>query len=319
MFPAESLDLIKGLNYLKGQLGLAIKRAGKVVELMHILSKLRDPQSELLLFRSCMGIAKLLFGLRICQPKGMRVERGDKEHRGLWRLSTRPIRYGGLGLYSASEESQYAFIASRLQSWDLQDHVYRRRKKRLLTFWLVHLRGDRHLGQQMSLFLSVNRKHTCVNLNGVSPFTGIRYATFTVGQATLMATSGKVSKHDKACRNNGHVFILFSFDIFGFLALEAVGLLKRVQKVMHSNVMTPRSRDFVFQRIGFAIQKGLITQLVARLPAKSMCAATGKEGFVGDCLTRTREELEVEKHRERQRDVRATTRDACKREETREK
>ncbi|GJY05395.1 RNA-directed DNA polymerase, eukaryota, partial [Tanacetum coccineum] len=62
------------------------------------------------------------------------------------------------------------------------------------------------------------------------------------------------------------VIIPFAFDTFGFLAPEAVELLSRVQRVMHSNVMTPRSTDVVFKRIGFAIQKGLAAQLVARLP-----------------------------------------------------
>ncbi|GJX43750.1 kinase RLK-Pelle-CrRLK1L-1 family protein, partial [Tanacetum coccineum] len=47
---------------------LAVKRASRAVELMSLLPSLRDPQSELLLLRSCMGVAKLLFGLRTCQP-----------------------------------------------------------------------------------------------------------------------------------------------------------------------------------------------------------------------------------------------------------
>ncbi|GKE54220.1 putative reverse transcriptase domain-containing protein [Tanacetum coccineum] len=47
---------------------LAVKRASRAVELMSLLPRLRDPQSELLLLRSCMGVAKLLFGLRTCQP-----------------------------------------------------------------------------------------------------------------------------------------------------------------------------------------------------------------------------------------------------------
>ncbi|PNX94523.1 ATPase family aaa domain-containing protein [Trifolium pratense] len=54
---------------------------------------------------------------------------------------------------------------------------------------------------------------------------------------------------------------------FGFLAPEAVDLLGRVQKVMHSNIVSPRSMNVVFRRIGFAIQKGLAAQLVARLPS----------------------------------------------------
>jgi len=46
---------------------LAMKRASRAAELMHLLPQLRDPQSQLLLLRSRMG-AKLFFGLRMCQP-----------------------------------------------------------------------------------------------------------------------------------------------------------------------------------------------------------------------------------------------------------
>ncbi|MFS7943808.1 hypothetical protein Hanom_Chr06g00504581 [Helianthus anomalus] len=51
---------------------------------------------------------------------------------------------------------------------------------------------------------------------------------------------------------------------------EAVDLLSRVQRVMHSNVMTPRSMDVVFKRLSFAIQKEVAVQVVARLPTISM-------------------------------------------------
>jgi hypothetical protein len=57
-----------------------------------------------------------------------------------------------------------------------------------------------------------------------------------------------------------------AFDTFGFLTPEAVSLLQRVQKVMNNNVVSPRATNVIFKRIGFAIKKGLATQLVARLP-----------------------------------------------------
>jgi hypothetical protein len=41
--------------------------------------------------------------------------------------------------------------------------------------------------------------------------------------------------------------------------------LKRVQKIMHSDVVSPKSMNAVFQILSFAIQKGLIAQLVVRL------------------------------------------------------
>jgi hypothetical protein len=62
-----------------------------------------------------------------------------------------------------------------------------------------------------------------------------------------------------------HVFIPFAFKTFDFLAPEVVNLLKNVQKVMHNNVVSPRSMNLVFQKLSFAIQKGLMEQLVVRL------------------------------------------------------
>jgi hypothetical protein len=53
----------------------------------------------------------------------------------------------------------------------------------------------------------------------------------------LKATLCKVAKHEKACSNNQHAFILFAFDTFDFLAPQVVSLLQRVQKVMNSNVV----------------------------------------------------------------------------------
>jgi len=103
----------------------------------------------------------------------------------------------------------------------------------------------------------VRGKHACVDLTKVSPLVGLGVGPFTVGQAALKAASSKVAKHEKSCSDNEHAFIPFALDTFGFLAPEAVDLLHRVQKIMHSNVVSPRSMNVVFMRIDFAIQKGL--------------------------------------------------------------
>ncbi|GKE70005.1 hypothetical protein Tco_1528077 [Tanacetum coccineum] len=95
-------------------------------------------------------------------------------------------------------------------------------------------------------------------------------STLRLADAALKAASCKVTKHEKACIENQHVFVPFVFDTFGFLALEAVELLNKVQRVMHSNVMTHRSTNIVSKRISFAIQKGVAAQLVARLPFTTM-------------------------------------------------
>ncbi|PWA97148.1 No apical meristem (NAM) protein [Artemisia annua] len=91
-----------------------------------------------------MGVAKLLFGLRTCQPplvenvvscfdKGLREAIEDIVVCGggaffgdlQWRVATLPLRLGGLGLSSARDVATYAFVASRSESWGLQDHILR--------------------------------------------------------------------------------------------------------------------------------------------------------------------------------------------------
>jgi len=44
-------------------------------------------------------------------------------------------------------------------------------------------------------------------------------------------------KNEKVCSDNQHIFISFAFDTYSFLGLEVVDLLRRVQRMMHSNVM----------------------------------------------------------------------------------
>jgi hypothetical protein len=100
----------------------------------------------------------------------------------------------------------------------------------------------------------VGGKHACVDLTGVTPLVGLGTVTFTVGQEALKAASCKVAKHEKTCFDNQHVFILFAFDTFSFLAPEAVSFLQRIQKVINNNVAS--AMNFVFKRIGFVIQKG---------------------------------------------------------------
>nr|GEX89419.1 putative reverse transcriptase domain-containing protein [Tanacetum cinerariifolium] len=103
----------------------------------------------------------------------------------------------------------------------------------------------------------VGGKHACVDLTGASSLIGLNSRGFTAGHAALKAASEKVTKHEIACIENQYVFIHFAFDTFGFLALEVVEFLSRVQRVMHINVLTHRSTNVVFKRIDFAIQKGL--------------------------------------------------------------
>jgi hypothetical protein len=72
-------------------------------------------------------------------------------------------------------------------------------------------------------------KYVCVYLIGISSLVELGVGDFTVGRAALKTASSKMAKYKKVCSDNQHVFIPFAFDVFDFLALEAVNILKRVQ------------------------------------------------------------------------------------------
>ncbi|GJT86986.1 hypothetical protein Tco_1068703 [Tanacetum coccineum] len=388
LFPVDIRRLSSTVKFLGGAVsrdtdfisGLAIKRAANVVDLMGLLPQLHDPQSELLLLRSCMGIAKLFFGLRTCQPVHMEEAAlfFDKGLRGSIKnivvLQYHILRDSGICGMDDDYVSALACLRDTIPSFDFsgftnKDTVPSIAQQTLVNVLFSDMVKDMEvhfdmtirqkavfeclraphakdfllaipidgLGQHMSpveyriilkyhLMISLfpvdaicrkacldsfgehaihckelpgfkyrhdmvrdvlfdicrcagisAKKEARVNFltdpsDGRSTLRpadvlvfGLSSRGFTAGQAALKATLGKVTKHEKACIENQHVFIPFAFDTFGFLASEAVELLSRVQRVMHSNVMTPRLTYVVFKRIGFAIQKGLAAHLVARL------------------------------------------------------
>ncbi|GJW62444.1 hypothetical protein Tco_0111779 [Tanacetum coccineum] len=115
VWPSSGVNLLGGavsrdIDFI---LGLAIRRVANAVDLMSLLQRLHDPQSKLFLLRSCMSIAKLFFGLTTCQPVHME-EAALFSDKGL---------HGSIENIVAKVVSSYAFVASRSQSWVLQDHI----------------------------------------------------------------------------------------------------------------------------------------------------------------------------------------------------
>ncbi|GJR22223.1 zinc finger, CCHC-type containing protein [Tanacetum coccineum] len=120
-----------------------MKRVAKTIVLMDAIAKINDPQCELLLLCSCTGISRLYFTMCTCPPRVFEsaqrsfdvalcssLERsvttsGPKF--GDWQcmLVTLPFSFGGLGIYSAGDVLNYAFLASRLQSVNLQTKLIR--------------------------------------------------------------------------------------------------------------------------------------------------------------------------------------------------
>ena len=81
-------------------------------------------------------------------------------------------------------------------------------------------------------------------------------------QKALKVASRKMAKYEKSCSDNQHTFIAFAFDVFGFLAPEDINLIHRIQKIMHNNVMSPKSMNGVLTKFAFVIQKDLTAQLI---------------------------------------------------------
>ncbi|GJZ39757.1 hypothetical protein Tco_0586320 [Tanacetum coccineum] len=247
--------------------GLAMRRAENAVDLMGLLPQLHDPQSELLLLRSCMASRAQS---RVLQDHILR----DSDICGM----------------DDDYLSALAYLRDRIPSFDFSG---------------IPIDG---LGQHMSPveYRTIPKYRLMIPLFPVDVIClvcckacldsfgehAVHYKEiprvklsrgFTPGQTALKVASCKVTKHEKACTENQHMFIPFAFDTFGFLAPEAVELLSRVQRVMHNNVMTPKSTDVVFKHIGFAIQKGLTARLVARLPSTTIGCQDGG----GNGLTKT--------------------------------
>ncbi|GKB91303.1 hypothetical protein Tco_0963575 [Tanacetum coccineum] len=151
IFPHNISRPLHGVKLLGGPVSvdvdfgsaLVMKRVSKTIGLLDAVAKINDPQCELLLIRACAGVSKLYFAMRTCPPRVFEsaqlsfdmalrsaLERivtasgsgfGDWQ----WRLATLPFAFGGLGIYSAGDVLNYAFIASRLQSATLQTKLLR--------------------------------------------------------------------------------------------------------------------------------------------------------------------------------------------------
>jgi hypothetical protein len=149
MLPINIARPLNGVKLLGGSVSLdegfcrdlASKRVSKTIHLIEAINKLNDPQCELLLLHNCEGVSKLSYALRTCSPLHLSEAQAqfDQTLRASlekivtasgpgfgdwqWRLATLPIKLGGLGILSAGDIIQYAFLASRMQTNDLQDKI----------------------------------------------------------------------------------------------------------------------------------------------------------------------------------------------------
>ncbi|GJT75784.1 hypothetical protein Tco_1042509 [Tanacetum coccineum] len=106
----------------------------------------------------------------------------------------------------------------------------------------------------------------CVDLTGSSPLTQTGMVDFMPGRAVIDAAHRKRVKYEAKCANIVYGFLPFSFSSLGELEKDAVTLLKRIRKFSVTQDIGARAAIHIFNRISFAIAKGVGAQLVSRLP-----------------------------------------------------
>lgn len=106
----------------------------------------------------------------------------------------------------------------------------------------------------------------CVDLTGSSPLTQSGLSDFVPGRVMSAAAQRKRDKYGARCRAIGYGFLPFSFSSLGELEKDAVALLKRVQAFARTQDIGARAAAHIFNRIGFAIARGVGAQIISRLP-----------------------------------------------------
>ncbi|GJZ67415.1 hypothetical protein Tco_0630655 [Tanacetum coccineum] len=107
----------------------------------------------------------------------------------------------------------------------------------------------------------------CVDLTGSSPLTRTGMVNFVPGRVVIDAAQHKRGKYMDKCAAIGYGFLPFSFSSLGELEADAVTLLKRIRKFSITQDIGARVAIHIFNRISFAIAKGVGAQIVSRLPS----------------------------------------------------
>ncbi|GKB92251.1 hypothetical protein Tco_0964523 [Tanacetum coccineum] len=107
----------------------------------------------------------------------------------------------------------------------------------------------------------------CVDLTESSPLTQTGMTYFVPGQAVIDAAQRKRDKYMAKCTAIGYGFLPFSFSSLRELEADVVTLLKRIRKFSMAQDIGACVAAHIFNRISFAIAKGVGAQIVSRLPS----------------------------------------------------
>ncbi|XP_026418541.1 uncharacterized protein LOC113313982 isoform X2 [Papaver somniferum] len=114
-----------------------------------------------------------------------------------------------------------------------------------------------------------NRQDVCMDVTGVSPFTGEGIHSFVLGKAISSAVSRKHTKYLDKCVSHDHGLGVLAFSTLGELGEYTLCFFKRMKNCLVSNDTSSSFGSFIFHRLGIAIQKSIGTQLFARLLTKN--------------------------------------------------
>ncbi|GJT10088.1 zinc finger, CCHC-type containing protein [Tanacetum coccineum] len=106
----------------------------------------------------------------------------------------------------------------------------------------------------------------CVDLTSSSPLTQSGMIGFAPGRAVIEAAQRKRVKYEAKCVDIGYGFLPFSFSSFGELEKDAVNLLKRIRRFSMTQDIGARATIHIFNRIVFAIARGVGAQIVSQFP-----------------------------------------------------
>ncbi|GJU21335.1 hypothetical protein Tco_1154677 [Tanacetum coccineum] len=90
-------------------------------------------------------------------------------------------------------------------------------------------------------------------------------ADFTPDRAVIDAAQRKPVKYEAKCATIGYGFLPFSFSSLGELEEDTITLLKRVRNFFIAQYIGARAAVHTFNRIGFAVAKGVGAQIVSLL------------------------------------------------------
>ncbi|XP_026433025.1 uncharacterized protein LOC113330424 [Papaver somniferum] len=149
VFPPDIDRTIKGVKLLCVLVSLdldfmsdmALHRVNKTIQLMSAIKKLRDPQSEMLLLRNCVGVSRLYFSMFTTNPTALH-QASDLVDNHLFQylrllitgdgagfsplqqiLATLPIKDGGLGIYTMEDTNTYCYLASQSQTTSVRKTI----------------------------------------------------------------------------------------------------------------------------------------------------------------------------------------------------